>query len=211
MNEQYQAGLLSAVKANLDEWDLRLRQCGRRILAAVTFRETSRLTCDQTESTLLPVIGYYYAIFHISVATLYFEHKTAPDELKRIKHGPLRHLIQERLVNPRLLSKDVLKLHAVLLDLRETANYEFGGKTMADRKDYWDRVPKLYDETAPVFEECIERIQSFSEIVDKGLERSRALGSWIDDGIGNDTSSNYLSRSDAELVSKFLLDRHFCA
>lgn len=211
MNDTYRADLLSAVKANPDEWEHRLQKCGRRILTAVTFRETSRSTCEKTESTLLPVIGYYYSIFHISVATLHFEQKTECSELRHIKHGPLRRLIQERLVNPHLLSKDVLALHKVLLELRETANYVFGGKMKADRMNYWERVPKLYDETAPVFEECIELIQSLSEVVDEGLRRSRALGSWIDDGIGNDTATNYLSKSDAERVSKFLLDRSFCA
>ncbi len=211
MEANYRAGLLAAVKANPDEWEYRLHQCGRHILAAVTFRETSRSTCEKTESTLLPVIGYYYSIFHISVAALYFEHKTATDELKRLKHGPLRKLVQERLVNPHLLPKGLLKLHSVLLNLREDANYEFGGKTRVDRNDYWDRVPKLYDETASAFEECLKLIQEFSVIVDEGLERERALGSWIDDGIGNDTSSNYLSKADAELVSKYMLDRHFCA
>jgi hypothetical protein len=203
--------LLAAVKGNADEWELRLRQCGRRILAAVTFRESARSTCEKTGSTLLPVIGYYYSLFHISVAVLYFEYTTTYQELEHLKHGTLRQLVQERLVNPHLLSRDIMKLHATLLDLRETANYAFGGKAPPDLVQYWEQVPKLYDETADVFEECIDTIHALSEVVDEGLGRSRALGGWIDDGIGNDTSSNYLSKSDAELVSKFLEEHQFYA
>jgi hypothetical protein len=211
MDHQYLAALLAAVKTNEDEWELRVRQCGRRILTAVTFRESARSTCEKMGSTLLPVIGYYYSLFHVSVAVLYFEHTTKCQELEHLKHGTLRHLVQDRLVNPHLLSRDIMKLHAILLDLRETANYSFGGKAPPDLVQYWERVPKLYDETAPVFEECIATIHALSEVVDKGLGKSRALGTWIDDGIGNDTSSNYLSRSDAQLVSKFLEDHQFYA
>lgn len=211
MNAQYQNALLAAVKANAEDWEFRVRQCGRRILTAVTFRENSRSTCEKTGSTLLPVIGYYYSIFHISVAVLYFEHTTTCEDLEHLKHSTLRNLVQERLVNQHLLSRDVLKLHATLLELRETANYAFGGKAPPDKIQYWERVPKLYDETKPVFEECITTIQDHGEVVDEGLGRSRALGTWIDDGIGNDTSSNYLSRSDAELVSKFLQEHQFYA
>jgi hypothetical protein len=211
MDRKYRASLLSAVKADEDKWEFRLQQCGRRILAAVTFRESARSTCEKTQSTLLPVIGYYYSLFHISTAVLYLEYKTTCEELERLKHGTLRRLVQERLVNPHLLSRDVLKLHSTLLALRGTANYTFGGKMMADREQYWERVPKLYEETAGVFEECIATIHAISEVVDEGLGRTRALGGWIDDGIGNDTSSNYLSRSDAELVSKFLEAHQFYA
>lgn len=204
MDSSYHSDLLAAVEKNRDGWEERLRMCGRRILAAVTFRETSRSTCEKTESTLLPVIGYYYSLFHISVAALYYEHTTAPEELKRLRHGPLRRLVQERLVNRGLLSKDVLSLHATLLELRETANYTFGGKMKADLLAYWERVPALYEETAPVFEECLRLIKSLGVFVEMGLERENALGSWIDDGIGNDTSSNYLSRADAKLVEAYL-------
>jgi hypothetical protein len=211
MDLTYRTSLLTAVKANADDWELRVRQCGRRILAAVTFRETARSTYEKTESTLLPVIGYYYSLFHISVAVLYFEHTTTCDELEHLKHATLRRLVQERLVNPHLLSRDIINLHATLLDLRETANYAFGGKAPADRMQYWERVPKLYDETKAVFEECIATIHSHSEVLDEGLGRSRVLGTWIDDGIGNDTSSNYLSMSDGELVSTFLHDHQFYA
>lgn len=211
MKNQYRADLLEAVKANEEEWEFRLRQCGRRILTAVTFRESAKSTCEKTGSTLLPVIGYYYSVFHISAAALYFDHATRPEELEQLKHGVLRRLVQERLVNTHLLAADILKLHATLLDLRETANYQFGGKTMADRGKYWERVPKLYDDTSPVFEECIALIHNFGEVVDEGLGKHRALGTWIDDGIGNDTSGNYLSGEDAALVSKYLEDHRFYA
>ena len=53
-------------------------------------------------------------------------------------------------------------------------------------------------------------IHGFGEVVDDGLGKNRALGTWIDDGIGNDTSSNYLSREDAALVSKYLQEHQFC-
>jgi hypothetical protein len=73
MDKNYRADLLAAVKANPEEWNHRIRQCGRRIISAVTFRETARSTHEKTGTVLLSVIGYYYSVFHISIATLYLD------------------------------------------------------------------------------------------------------------------------------------------
>jgi putative mRNA 3-end processing factor len=48
--------------------------------------------------------------------------------------------------------------------------------------------------------------EMFADVRQNEPDRSRALGTWIDDEIGNGTSTNDLSKSDAERVSRFPLD-----
>ena len=211
MANRYESELLAAIKANEGEWSVRLRQCGRRVITAVTFREVANSTFQKTGTVLLSVIGYYYSMFHAATAALYFDYCTKPEELENLKHQKLRQLIQERMVNTNLLDRSVLEMLKTLQDLREGANYQFGGKMLIDNVDYLTVVPRLYAETQQSFESCINYVRYASEFVDEGFKSQRALGSWIDDGIGPDAFRNYLSKDDEALVEAYLRKFEFHA
>lgn len=55
------------------EWRVRTYKSAEQILSAVSFREHSHQTYIKTKSSLLPTIGFYYAVFHMGVAMLYLE------------------------------------------------------------------------------------------------------------------------------------------
>jgi hypothetical protein len=115
------------------------------------------------------------------------------------------------LVNKHLLPKKYMRVLKELKTLRETANYAFGGKHEADLTRFYSIVPGLYRRTRKSFETAINLIHEYGEDVDAGLGRNRALGTWIDDGIGNDAFSNYLSRDDQERVEAYLHSQGFYA
>lgn len=204
MDAAYRAALQAAVRANPDEWEGRVMKCGRRVISAVTFREVADSACQKTGTVLLSVIGHYYSVYHLAIAALYFDVFTQPGELRGMKHQKLRQLVQERLVNKKMLPKKYMRMLKELKTLRETANYAFGGKHEADRTRFYSIVPGLYRRTRKSFETAISLIHELGEEVDAGLGRSRALGSWIDDGIGNDAFGNYLSSEDQERVEAYL-------
>jgi len=205
MDKTYRADLLAEVKANQMEWEFRIRQCGRRLISAVSFRETARSTHEKTGTVLLSVIGYYYSVFHISIAALYLDYRTKPGELRQMKHKNLRRLLQERLVNHKLLPKRIMRSHRELLTLRESANYTFGGKLPEDNMRYWERVPRLYRDTKRSFEACIKLLLAHDEVVSEGLGRATALANWTGDGLDNDAYRNHLSRDDEKSVTDCLL------
>jgi uncharacterized protein (UPF0332 family) len=211
LTPKYLGELRASLRANRDEWECRIEKCGRRIVSAVTFREVSRSACKDTGTVLLSVIGHYYAIYHIAIAALYFDVNTKPDELKKMKHQNLRRLVQERLVNNKLLPKRVMRKLRELRDLREAANYAFGGKERTDKIQFWKIVPGLYRKERKAFEACIRFIHEVGAEVDEAFDMKNRLGIWIDDGIGNDAFTNYLSRRDQALVEKYLEKNGFVA
>ncbi len=211
MDKAYRATLQAAIKANPDEWEGRIISCGRRVISAVTFREVAKSTSDKTGTVLLSVVGYYYSVYHLAIAALYFDVHTKPSELRGMKHQRLRQLVQERLVNKKLLPKKYLRILKELKKLRETANYVFGGKHQADLVPFYRIVPGLYRHTRESFKAAIRLIHDLGEEVDEGLGRQHALAAWIDDGIGNDAFRNYLSREDEERVQAYLNSHGFAS
>ena len=211
MDAAYRSKLLAAVLANTGEWEVRVMSCGRRVVSAVTFREVADSTCQKTETVLLSVIGHYYSVYHLAIAALYFDVHTQPNELRGMKHQKLRQLVQERLVNKKLLPKKYMRVLRELKTLRETANYAFGGKHEADLTRFYSIVPGLYRHTRKTFEAAIGLIHELGAVVDAGLGRDHALAMWIDDGIGNDAFTNYLSQEDRKRVEAYLHAHGFTA
>ena len=121
MKQKYRDKLISSAKKdqlipneynrNYTEWDYRIHQCARRILAAVCFRENANNTYQQTKSIILPVIGYYYALFHMGIAVLYLDYSTDLKKLKRIRHSTLINLIHNKLVSRNLISNKFTKIY----------------------------------------------------------------------------------------------------
>ena len=130
MDQKYKDSLIHSVKTDeldndLDEWWERSEICARRILTAICFREQSNRVFVLTESRIFPNIGYYYALFHMSVAILAIDYSTELKDLKRISHKDLINLIEVKLVQRSIISIDYLELLYELKGLREDTNYSF--------------------------------------------------------------------------------------
>jgi hypothetical protein len=98
-----------------------------------------------------------------------------------------------------------------LRSLREAANYAFGGKERTDQIQFWKIVPGLYRKARKAFEACIRFIHEVGAEVDEAFGMENKLGIWIDDGIGNDAFTNYLSRNDRTRVERYLDENGFYA
>ena len=115
MDQRYKSSLNHSVKMdelnnNLDEWWERSEICSKRILTAICFREQSNRVFALTESRIFPNIGYYYALFHMSVAILAIDYSTELKKLRRISHSNLINLIEDKLVQRSLIPADYTEL-----------------------------------------------------------------------------------------------------
>jgi hypothetical protein len=156
---------LAAIQANEDQWNERIRCCGRRVISAVM----ARATREKTGTVLFCPLGYYYSFFHITVAILYLDHKTHPKELRQLRHKALRRLVEQRLVQSRILPRAIMEMLQELQELREASNYAFGGKHEVDKINFPELMAEMYIRTDGLFEACITAIHDLGECVDQGL------------------------------------------
>jgi len=211
MRQKYRDKLIHAVKNDhlipnefdreYTEWDYRIHKCARRILAAVCFRENAYNTYQHTKSIILPVIGYYYALFHMGVAVLYLDYSTNLKKLKRIRHSNLINLVCNKLVNRDLISDKFTELLLNLKNIREEANYQFGVMYNLEKIDYYIEIGKMFDEAI-----------NFINIIDKTIKDHQQvlmdIMVKIGDGFGDDITGIYLSKDDQESVLEYLISKN---
>ncbi len=196
----------SLVSEKDDEWWQRTTKCAKHILTAVCFRETSQSVHDKTGSAIFSPIGFYYSLFHMGVAMLYMEYTPSRPELRHIHHSNLQRLIKDRLVNTGLLSQDYFDLLRELKDLREYANYFFGGR--AAKYEYKSMIPELYKKTGDEFDHALAFILQVEEKVCKVLGFAAPIQIAIGDGFGDDLMHTYLSPDDKARVEEYLLEKN---
>ncbi len=153
MKQKYRDKLISSAKNDeivltyngieYTEWEYRAHECARRILTAVCFRENANNTYLITDSIILPIIGYYYSLFHMGAATLYLEYSMDFNKMERIPHSKLINQIQDKLVKRTLINLRFIKLLLGLKNLRETTNYSFGVKENIEAIDYYKETGDL--------------------------------------------------------------------
>jgi len=211
MKQKYRDKLISAVKNDnlipneygreYTEWDYRIHQCARRILAATCFRENANNTYQQTKSIILPVIGYYYALFHMGIAVLYLDYSMELKKLKRIRHSTLINLIHNKFVSRNLISNKFTKILLDLKEIREDANYYFGVMDNLETIDYYRETGKAFDETIHFIRELDITIKDYQQVLmDIMVE--------IGDGFGDDIIDTYLSKEDQESVLEYLMSKN---
>jgi hypothetical protein len=208
MKSAYQLALEQHLRDRGDEeWTARIVRSARRLMTAVTFREVAESTHLRTGTVLFAPIGFYYSMFHMALALLHLDPNTEAAELRRVRHDPLRRLVEQRLIANGVLLRAFLDLLGELRDLRETANYVFGGKHAADLIDFKTTVPGLYDRTGAQFDPAAQHIRAVQESAEAAFNRPSLIAIAVGDGLGNDAYRNYLSREDEERVEKYLLSQ----
>ncbi|KKN55083.1 hypothetical protein LCGC14_0586040 [marine sediment metagenome] len=211
MRQKYRDKLISAVKNDhlipteyyieFTEWEYRIHKCSRRILAASCFRENANNTYHQTKSIILPVIGYYYALFHMGVAVLYLDYSTDLKKLKRVKHKTLINLIQNKLVSRNLISNKFTNILFDLKVIREDANYDFGVMDNIETIDYYVETGKAFDEAINFIKELDIAIKDYQQVLMDIMVK-------IGDGFGDDIKDTYLSKKDQECVIEYLISKN---
>ena len=203
MDQKYKDSLIHSVKIdeldnNFDEWWERSEICSRRILTAICFREQSNRVFALTESRIFPNIGYYYALFHISVAILAIDYSTELKNLIRIPHKNLINLIKDKLVKRLLIPIDYLELLWELKGLREDTSYSF--KTNFKTEIYYREVGKL-------FNVAFSFVKEVSNVIENRFPLLSRICTDIGDGFGDDVLQAFLSDEDQDRVWKYLIEK----
>lgn len=203
MDQKYKDNLIHSVKTDeldndLDEWWERSEICAKRILTAICFREQSNRVFALTESRIFPNIGYYYALFHMSVAILAIDYSTELKNLIRISHKNLINLIKDKLVKRLLIPIDYLELLWELKGLREDTSYSF--KTNFKTEIYYREVGKL-------FIVAISFIKEVSNVIENRFPLLLRICTDIGDGFGDNVLQAFLSDEDQDRIWKYLIEK----
>ncbi len=203
MNQKYKDSLIHSVKTDeldndLDGWWKRSEICSKRILTAICFREQSNRVFALTESRIFPNIGYYYALFHMSVAILAIDYSTELTNLRRISHKNLINLIKDKLVKRSLIPVDYFELLCELKELREGTSYSF--KTNFKTEIYYKEIGKL-------FNIAISFIKEVSNVIENRFTLLLRICTDIGDGFGDDILQAFLSDEDQVRVWTYLIEK----
>lgn len=180
------------------EWSARIYRCAKRILSAICFRETAESAYRKAGSKNLPLIGFYYSLFHMGVAMLCVEYTTPLPKLRKIRHYTLQNLIQDKLIEKSFIPLKYLDLIIELKDIREYANYSFGYK-------FEDKTDSYYKQTGHAFNSALNLIKMISNEINEEPSLLLQINAIIGDVIGDDICIAYLSKDDMESVSAYLI------
>jgi len=179
------------------EWDFRVETCARRLLTAVCFRENAENTYKITKSVILPIIGFYYSMFHMSLALLSVEYTTEIDALNKIAHNKLINLIHDKFIKRSIIEREFFDILVELRELRGIANYSFYELRNLDIELY-------YPKTEIAFNMAIKFIKEVHNIIKNEYHILTTMEVTIFDGIGDDILSTYLSTNEIRTVEKYL-------
>ena len=186
------------------EWSARIYRCAKRILSAICFRETAESAYRKAGSKNLPLIGFYYSLFHMSIAMLCVEYTTPLLKLKKIRHSTLQKLIQNKLIEKSFIPLKYLDLLSELKDIREYANYSFG-------YGFEDKTDSYYKQTGHAFNSALNLIKMISNEINEEPSLLLQINAIIGDVIGDDIYMAYLSKDDMESVDAYLILKNLTA
>lgn len=179
------------------EWDFRVDTCARRLLTATCFRENAENTYKATKSVILPIIGFYYSMFHMSLALLSVEYTTKIDVLNKIPHKKLINLIHDKFIKRSIIDREFFETLVELRNLRGIANYSF-------HEIYNLDIDLYYPKTEIAFNIAIKYIKEVHNIIKNEYHILTSMEEIILDGIGDDILSTYLSKNEIKTVEKYL-------
>ncbi len=207
MNQSYRDQLLAHIREDnklinkiydVDtEWDFRVDTCARRLLTAVCFRESAENTYKATKNVILPIIGFYYSMFHMSLAFLSLEYTTRIENFNKISHIKLINLIYDKFIKRSIIDREFYDTLVELRELRGIANYSF-------HEIYDLDIELYYSKTEIAFNIAIKFIKEVHNIIKNEYHILTSLEVIISDGIGDDILSTYLSKNDIKTVEKYL-------
>jgi len=200
MNQKYKDNLIHSVKIDelnndSEEWWERSEICSKRVLTAICFREQSNRVFTLTESRIFSNIGYYYALFHMSVAILAIDYSTELKNFRKISHKNLINLIEDKLIQRSIIPFEYLELLYELKGLREDTNYSF--KTNFKTVSYYQEVGKAFDV-------AINFIKEVSNLIEERFPLLLRICTDIGDGFGGVVLQSFLSKDDQNRVWKYI-------
>jgi len=192
-------------KLTEDEHWNRAEKIGKHLLASIAFKESSRVSFQKTKSVLLPPIGHYYSIFHMSIALCWLNPNIDKEKLKKLKHSTLQNLILEHYVKKKILDKSFSTLMNGLKREREYLNYTFG----EFQNDFFDEVSKNDKYLDIEFEKCFKVMDEICKRLLKTYDIKSRINLYIFDAKGDDFIQTYLSKEEQDNVSDFITKIHF--
>lgn len=183
-----------------NEWWDRSDIAAKRILTAICYRESSNKIYQSNKSVALPSIGYYYSIFHLSIALLALDYTTDLLDLHHIKHKNVVSLINSKFIQRNLLPISYYELILDLKDLREYVNYVFG-------RAYFNKsqLDYFYCRTGEAFDSAIKLINEIHKAISDLDPILYYIQGNIGDHFGDDILQNFLSEIDMRSVEDYLL------
>ena len=190
------------VNSNITDWDNRAEKCGKSLLAAICFRETALASNRRKDSKIYQPIGFYYAMFHMSLAMLWINPRVKASDLKNIHHGKLFSLVDSELVRHNYVGADYYERLKWLRVLRESCNYSFGYRDSldADLSRAAKNTYESFDDALTFIHEVLAASKSLFKV---------QVG--IADGFGDDILETYLTDKHKEKVNKYLVDHGLSA
>lgn len=200
---QKQSDKLKRLYKNFTEeqcWE-RAEKAAKHLLTAVAFKETSRVSFEKTNSVLLPPIGYYYAIFHMSVALCWLHPEIESGKLEKLRHTTLQGLIQTHFINSKLLSEYYSNLMQALKEQREFLNYTFGEFEC----DFFDEVENHEKYVNRAFDLSITLFDEICQLLKHHFDIRARISTYIADSKGDDFIQTYLSSEEQDKVTDYLV------
>jgi len=189
---------LSAVKEqNTSLWTKKYQWATKRLLSSVFFFVSSKNALLRGNK-MLPPIGYYYSIFHMSKSLLFLHPKYSVEELKNLDHKIILNLVKTEFIYRKVLSNEFLESFESTKRLRECVNYDMNSLMARGLA-----LPKILKETEKkVFPSLEEGIEVFKILCGEDLWHVCTL---IGDGIGDDWMDSCLSSEEQQDVGDLLL------
>lgn len=185
-------------------WSQRINKSAKHFLGALMFYESAVDAQSKSESTLLAATGAYYTGFHLGVALLWLCEDVEPEDLHRLRHDRLRHLISQHAVQSNLLTQAFLDDLAALQEFREYANYQICNLIRDSR------MPNELDTLLPKCEPMIKAVGESIGSLLPGLEEAANLHLpfqiGIGDGFGDDVIRGQVGPEIYERVVQRLVD-----
>lgn len=228
LDRTYFADLRASVTANAgvipdqrpyedSEWEARIVRCSRRLLSAIVFREMAQVTLETTQSPLLPVVGFYYTLYHAGVAMLCVDHATPltaiaynrvqgnPNE-PVVTHKKVRGLLKTKLTDRGVLDGSFVERLDTMKKLREYVNYAVGGRLPGDGDIETLDQDALYAQVGECLDLAVFFVKEVASRVDldaktTGLARIQLT---IGDHFGDDLIQLYVPRQHRERIWSYL-------
>ena len=197
------------------EWALRNRECSRRIYTAVCYRVVSKSSYIKTSSPFLPIIGYYYSIFHMSLAVLYMDYTVNINELSQITHKKLKNLVTNKLIVRNVLHKRLGEFFEELQNARNYVNYKFSGNSLEfNSVNFKEKMPYFLKITGWFFEESFKFIKPVSDKLTSVIrvdirEDISEMIKPLREGFIEYINQTYLTKEDADMVINYLTGAFF--
>lgn len=175
------------------------------------------MTLEATASPLLPVVGFYYALFHAGVAMLYVDHATPLSDITHgaardnpnepgVTHKKIRRLLKTKLTDTGVIDDSFVKRLDSMKKLREYVNYSVGGRLPGDANIETLDQDALYSQAGDWLDVAVSFIKEVAsrvalDVATSGLARIQLT---IGDHFGDDLIHLYVPRQHRRRVRSYL-------